>query len=455
MNWFTNLFHRPAPAQEHINKLRTARRFSTDATDLNDLKPSSPLIECQQNLNAEQLKLFAPLRELDEHGLKTLSHTTALYPRDAIIFVRGHVSDALYYLFEGRLLLHPDSDNSYEVNEGTALAALPLNSGSRYGSTATALTDVTILKISTEINRLWSHQTQDSLDCIELMDISLPSELSNKYFFDSFAKAYHENQLRLPSLPDVAFKLQRAMQHDIGIGDAVEIIQIDPPIVAKLIQVANSALYAAMAPINNCHDAVNRIGLNATRNLVLGISMKQLFNSKDRELMKGMQQLWKNSLYVSSLSYVLAQECSNLSPEDALLAGLICDIGAIPLLHFAEQFPAEYPNLAELESSFPYLRGPVGSLVLHTLGFSANLCNIPHLAENWLYDSGDRLDLADIVILAKLHSYFGNKQSKDLPYINSIPAYSKIGNGKLDPDFSLTVLHKAHDRIATIMQLLS
>lgn len=455
MNWFTNLFHKPALAEEHAKKLRALKPLSAFSLSSGDIKPTKPLIECRQNLGTEQLKKFAPLRDLDAQVIKTIAHTTVLYPKDAIIFVRRQASDAVYYLLEGRIEMHPDSDNSYEVSEDTALAALPLNSGKYYGASAIALTDVNILKISTELSQLWSHQTQENMSCVELVDIELPEKISNKHFFDSFAQAYRENKLRLPSLPNVAFKLQRAMQEDIGINDAVDIIHIDPPIVTKLIQVANSPLYASAVPINNCHDAVNRIGLNATRNLVLGISMKQLFNSKDPELMKGMQQLWKNSLYVSSLSFVLAQECSDINPDDALLAGLVCDIGAIPLLHFAEQFPDQSPNLTELESSLPFLRGPVGSLVLHTLGISAALCNIPHLAENWLYDSGDDLDIADIVILAKLHSYFGSQQTKDLPYINSIPAYAKISAGKLDPDFSLTILHKARNRIDAVMHLLS
>lgn len=52
--------------------------------------------------------------------------------------------------------------------------------------------------------------------------------------------------------------------------------------------------------------------------------------------MKSMLSLWKNSVYVSSLSFVLADESGSINPEDALLAGLVCDIGIVPLLHFAE-----------------------------------------------------------------------------------------------------------------------
>lgn len=449
MSWLKKLFHTDTSTDDKPQQCE--QRTSSS----NTLQTTPPLVECQQNLGVDQLKKFAPLRDFDDQSLKALSHSTSLYHKDAIIFIRGQHSDGIYYLLEGKLEIQPESDSRYEVDEGTTLAALPLNSGKQYGATATALTDITILKVSAELNRIWTHHQQESLECVELVDIQLPDELSNRRFFDSFAKAYRENKLRLPSLPHVAFKLQKAMQQDIGINDAVEIIHIDPPIVAKLIQVANSPLYASANPINNCHDAVNRIGLNATRNLVMGISLKQLFHSSDRELMKGMQHLWKTSLYVSSLSFVLAQECSDINPEDALLGGLICDIGAIPLLHFAEQFPDQYPNLSELESSLPYLRGPVGTLVLHTLGFSEELSNIPHHAENWLYDSGDSLNIADIVILAKLHSYFGTRKTKGLPYINAIPAYSKISANKLDPDFSLSVLHRAQNRIDAVMHLLS
>lgn len=453
MNWFTNLFGKSV--SDDSGETQAANRVSTPIARPVRPGPSQALVECQQNLSVDQLKKFAPLRDIDPQIVATLAHTSLLYPKDAIIFEHDQPSDGVYYLLEGELSLHPDSENHYEVREGTTLAALPLNSGKNFGATAHALTDVTILKLSSEINLLWAKQCHEQVSCVELLDIQLPEEISNRQFFDSFTHAYRENKLRLPSLPNVALKLKQAMHKDIGIKQAVDIIHIDPPIVAKLIQVANSPLYASAIPIKNCLDAVNRIGLNATRKLVLGISLKQLFNCKNPELMKGMQQLWKDSLYVSSLSFVLALECSNIDPEDALLAGLVCDIGAIPLLHFAEQFPDKSPNLAELQSSLPYLRGPVGSLVLHTLGFSAELCNIPYLAENWLYDGGDQLTLPDIVILAKLHSYFGTRKSTGLPYINSIPAYSKINEGKLNPDFSLSILHQAQNRIHAAMQLLS
>lgn len=448
MNWFSRLFRKTAviahstQASEH-----TASPTTTESTQ--------PLLVREQSLRLAQLKQFVPLRDLADDTIANIRHSTLAYHRNGVIFSCGQSAECVYYLLEGTLLMQPESDSSYEVSAGTTLASLPLNSGKICGATATALNDTNILRVAVELNQLWATHSHQELSCVELHDIELPEAIANHAFFDSFAHAYRSNNLRLPSLPNVALKLKQAMQHEIGIGEAVEIIQIDPPIVAKLIQVANSPLYGSNSPITNCHDAVNRIGLDATRNLVMGISLKQMFQSKDKELMKGMQALWKNSLFVSSLSFVLAQECGGINPEDALLAGLVADIGAIPLLHFAEQSKEHHPCLAELQASLPYLRGPVGALVLHTLGFAADLIEIPQQAENWHYDSGDQLTLTDIVILAKLHSYFGSRQAKDLPYINSIPAYGKITERKLDADFSLMVLHKAQSRINAAMQLLS
>ena len=449
MKWLNGLLDKKS---SHTNKDAS----KAENQSANTLAPRKDLLEHTQKLSIEQLKKFIPLRNLDNQTITALPHSAMHYPKNSIIFQRGQPSEHIYYLLTGKISMQPDSSKSYEVVAGSTLSTLPLNSGTHYGATATALTNnVKILEVSTAISRIWANQSQEELSCVELVDIELPAEISDNRFFNSFAQAYQQNTLYLPSLPNVALKLKHAMQQEIGIAKAVEIIQIDPPIVTKLIQVANSPIYAATKPINNCHDAVTRIGLNATRDLVFGISLKQLFNTKDRALMTGMQKIWKNSLYLSSLCFVLAEECSNINPEDALLAGLICDIGAIPLLHFAEQYPEQYPNITELEASLPFFRGPVGSLVLHTLGFSAELTSIPHIAENWFFDSGEQLTLADIVILAKLHSYFGSKKAKGLPYINSIPAYSKISQGKLDADFSFTILHKAQNRIQAILQLLT
>jgi len=81
------------------------------------------------------------------------------------------------------------------------------------------------------------------------------------------------------------------------------------------------------------------------------------------------------------------------------------------------------------------------------------LACILHHVEDWHYESGDNISLIDVVILAKLHSYFGSQQANNLSCIDFIPAYSKLTNGKLTPDFSLHVLQRANKGIKAVVSV--
>jgi HD-like signal output (HDOD) protein len=450
MNWFTKRFSTP-PKNSPPEK-KTDASAPINAT----LACSEPVATNNKKLPLKILKKLAPLRDMDDAYVQQLAHTTLSYTEGSVIFRLGQQTNSVFYLLKGSVELQPDGDNRYILSAESTIANLPLNSGKLCGATAFAKTDAILLAISGDFMARWSGKNNPSSTTVELIDIELPEQIAGNRFFSSFSQAYRENKLSLPSLPNVALRLKEAVEKDLGVNEIVKIISVDVAIVAKLIQLANSPLYSPISPVTNCQAAVVRLGLDQTRKLVMGISLKQLFQCKNPQLMEKMQNVWKNSLYVSSLSFVLAQENRSVNPEDALLAGLINDIGTIPILHFAEQFPNEYPNMEVLESAIPFLSPPVGSLVLHTLGFAPELAAIPKYSEDWFYESeGDQLHLIDIVILAKLHSYFGTNRAKEIPYMNSIPAYSKLKNNKLAADFSLDVLHKAQHRIKAAMNFLS
>lgn len=453
MNWFSKLFFSPR-SQTPLPKTKPDITLPTGPN--NPLTCSEPVSTEYKKVPLATLKKLAPLRDMDDAYVEQLVHTTLTYTQGSVIFRLGQKTNSVFYLLKGIVELQPNSDNRYTLSAASSLANLPLNSGKVCGATAFAKTNITILAISGEFICRWSGKGLQQPAALELIEIELPEQIAGNRFFSSFSAAYRENKLSLPSLPNVALRLKEAMEQDLGINEVVKIIGVDASIVAKLIQLANSPLYSPVSPVTNCHAAVTRLGLDQTRKLVMGISLKQLFRCQNLQLMEKMQALWKNSLYISSLSFVLAQENGSPNPEDALLAGLISDIGTIPVLHFAEQYPNEYPNLDVLDSAIPFLNPPVGSLVLHTLGFAQELADIPKYAEDWFYESGnDQLNLVDIVILAKLHSYFGTSRAKEIPYLNSIPAYTKLKNSKLTPDFSLDVLHKAKHRINAAMNFLS
>ncbi|NOR68364.1 MAG: HDOD domain-containing protein, partial [Methylomarinum sp.] len=256
-----------------------------------------------------------------------------------------------------------------------------------------------------------------------------------------------------PCLPDVAFKLRSAIQKDIGVQEAVKIINFDSVIASRLIQIVNSPLYRAVNPITSCHDAVARLGLATTRNLVTSISIQNLFKSKNKEIKAKIHQLWKQSVQVSSISYTLASLTKKVNPDEALLAGLTHNIGVLPILIFADGLKSDEYTAQDLELTISTLQGLVGSLVLEKWGFPEKLKETPKNVERWYGHEQGEIEISDIVLLAKFHSYIGTKQMQKLPPIHTLPAFQKLGDNELTPDMSLQTLYDARQQISEAMSL--
>lgn len=221
---------------------------------------------------------------------------------------------------------------TYEVTADTAKARFPLCCGKQYSATAHAQTDIQILRVASTIMSRGVARPRPAQALIDPGDERIPAAIRESRLFQAFTQSYNDEDLQIPSLPDVAIKLRKAIQHDIGIDEGVKIVQLDPAVAAKLVHVANSPLYLPVRPINTCHDAVLRLGLTATRNLVTSFCLKEVFRSKDPYLSQLFQRQRKAAVKLSSLCHILAGKSEGVSGEEALLAGLVADIGVIPFL---------------------------------------------------------------------------------------------------------------------------
>jgi HD-like signal output (HDOD) protein len=402
------------------------------------------------SVSLELLKQLFPVRNLSEEELDafSLGREAEVYGSGSILFQRDQPTESLFYLLEGSICMEIEEGRTYSIEAATPKARFPLCSGKVCSATAYAETDVQVLRVSSKImSRNISDRTA-ALEFIDLQNPAMPEPVRDSQLVQAFTQHYHEEALELPSLPDVALKLKNALAQDINIADAVKIVQLDPVIAAKLIHVANSPLYLFAHPVNRCFDAINRLGLMATRSLVMSLSLKQIFSCKNPVIKGKMREAWKRSVYLSALCFALASRNQEVDSEEALLAGLTCDIGVVPFLYFADRFPDEYQKIEEIDLALPYVKGPVGASVLKKWDFPDELVEIPLVADKWLYDSGDRLKLSDIVILANLHAQIGTPRMTDLPIISSIPAYSKLVDRGLSPQYSLKVLQDAKEKIA-------
>jgi putative nucleotidyltransferase with HDIG domain len=259
------------------------------------------------------------------------------------------------------------------------------------------------------------------------------------------------NQLELPVLPQVAVKVSKIID-DPGARamDLAKAIGADPALSARVIQVANSPLVRGSHKIDNLQSALTRMGNTMVRNIVTTFMVRQLFRTDSQYLQNRMKNIWNHSAHVAAISHVLATHFSILKPDEAMLAGVLHDIGKLPILSKARKIPHIEENEKPLNMVLARLHPALGKAILSAWRFDDEFIDAAAEHEN-IYRDSKVLDFADIVLVANIHSHMGKPDAKRIE-MDKIPALKKLN---LDPEASIAVLEEAHNEIVEIQKLLT
>ena len=217
----------------------------------------------------------------------------------------------------------------------------------------------------------------------------------------------------------------------------------------------NSAAFGGVNKIKSIQQATARLGRRKVRSLVYSCLLKSIFKINSTALRKHMEALWQHSAYVAALSFVLGRATPGIDPEQALLAGLIHDIGSVAVIGGVNRFPL----LAEREEVLAYTmassRIEMGMLTLKQWGLQDELQDVVSNAENWHRMGSAIPENTDVVILAQLHARIGSPHQGELPRIDTVPAFFKLAHGELTPRHSLSVLDQAEEDVREVHALIS
>ncbi len=278
---------------------------------------------------------------------------------------------------------------------------------------------------------------------------------SIREYVHEFVANLKSGRLKLPSIPDVAVRVGRAVNDaNTDSEDIARIIQMDPTLTVRLLKVANSPAYGGRGAIESCTDAVTRLGRGTTQNLIISFVLKNSFHTNSPVLRDRMRTLWRHSARVAALCQVLAKMTPGLSPDKAMLVGVLHDVGAIPLLRAAESHPelAERPEM--LDRLVYLLQARVSAAILHKWEFAGLYVEAALHSEDWTYAGSQQADYVDILIIAQLHAYVGSQRSTRLPRIDEVPAFKKLALGELTPRNSLLILDEAEQEIHEVEKML-
>lgn len=235
-------------------------------------------------------------------------------------------------------------------------------------------------------------------------------------------------QLVLPSMPDVFLQVKKIVDDpSSNISNIAKVITRDPSLTARILKVANNALYRGDSEISNLQLAVSRMGLQLIKTLVTSHSITQMFNQPKGALKPFFAQIQKHSTEVSAHAYAIALRYTKLNPDDALLAGLVHNIGYLPMAKCVESFPEIDDNPGLLIEIMGTLHTRIGEMILKSWSFPQNIIDASiHYVDQFRTGASD-IDLTDIVIIAGLNAYRGSDHPCTLPDWSQYPAFQKIG----------------------------
>jgi HD-like signal output (HDOD) protein len=137
----------------------------------------------------------------------------------------------------------------------------------------------------------------------------------------------------LPSLPEVYAELQkRTKDPECSIGDIAVIIEKDLAMSTKVLQLVNSAFYGLYKSVDSPARAVNLLGLDTIKTLVLGVGIfTEMAPARDQGF--SVSSLWKHSVTVAGFAkkIALVEGAEKSVVENSFIAGIVHDVGKLLL----------------------------------------------------------------------------------------------------------------------------
>jgi putative nucleotidyltransferase with HDIG domain len=150
----------------------------------------------------------------------------------------------------------------------------------------------------------------------------------------------------LPSLPKVFQDLLAELENeDSSPRRLANIIGQDPSMTAKILQMANSALFGPAARISSPVQAVLILGLETIKAAVLAVHVFRSFKGKAVD-QAWLDHVWTHSLRTAAFAKAIAEAegSGRTAVEDAFTAGLLHDIGWLVL---AANMPQEHREVIQ------------------------------------------------------------------------------------------------------------
>ncbi|GAO37618.1 metal-dependent phosphohydrolase [Sulfuricella sp. T08] len=273
-------------------------------------------------------------------------------------------------------------------------------------------------------------------------------------FIDTLAREISAKNLIFPSFPDITMRIRSALSDpNISASKVAKIVGTEPVLSAQLLRLANSAaLCAGSRPVDDLPTAIKRLGYALVRNAAIALGIRQLAQDTHQSMMRvPLEKLWRHSIQVAALSYVLAKRLTRLNPDTAMLAGLLHDIGMFYILARANKYPDLFTDEAMLRNIPHQTHAQISPVILESWDVPEDIITAArdHASFNRIHYAP--ADLTDVVMVANILAKRGCPgPDGSFEWSTPPPAFGRLN---LDATTCAAVMLKSEEEITLISQV--
>lgn len=270
----------------------------------------------------------------------------------------------------------------------------------------------------------------------------------------------------LPAIPDTVAEVLILTESEMSsLSTIAGVLERDPALAAKIMQVANSAYFGLPRRVESLAVGVVVLGMRTIRQIVLGVSLLDaVWHESVRRVMD--QSFNVHASVVAGTARLLADRLALPMRDEAFLAGLIHDLGKGVL---CRNYQWEYASIVEdagedcdtllvLElEAFSYTHADAGAALLHSWNLPEGLCDavrFHHTRQDERLDGAANPRLASLVRIAELAARVEAPKLTDTSKaVTEEEAWSALTNNRprIEPERRVEILRDVLEELPSAM----
>ncbi len=151
---------------------------------------------------------------------------------------------------------------------------------------------------------------------------------------------------KLPTLPEVAYRLLDLLSGEPEISELEEVIRYDQALTSKILSVANSAYAGAKKEIHTLERAIVLLGLREVSEIAFSICIFSVFKPLKNVRNFDIREFWLHSIATGITARIIAQALDAKDEDLFFTLGLLHDVGRLLLIHL---FPEKFEEILILQ----------------------------------------------------------------------------------------------------------